>query len=99
MCVWPLHQHPECCSLTQVLQTPQHLSPLEIRLFVQLQLQAKALELKIVVLLGRLMKKDFVKFLTVLSNIRKQLNHKLVEEGGKGGTYSLFLLEATTNQC
>lgn len=32
------------------------------------------------------MKKDLVKFLTVLTNIRKYLNYNSVEEGGKGGT-------------
>lgn len=83
MCVWPLHQHPKRCTLTQVLQTPQHLLPLEIHSLVQSQPQAEALELKIVILLGRLMKKDLVKFLTVLTNIRKYLNDKSVEEGGK----------------
>lgn len=57
---------------------------------VQLQPQAKALELKIVVLLGRPMKKNLVKFLSVLTNIRKYLNDKSLEEGSKRGIYNIF---------
>lgn len=55
LCTTPPERH----SFAQLLQTPQPLSPLEIHLFAQLQPQAKALELKITVLLGRLMKKTY----------------------------------------
>lgn len=90
---------PEHRSLTQVLQTPQHLLTTGNPPLCSTTATSQSSWAENCGGVGENNEKKLIEVSNYeLSNIRKYLNNESVEEACEEGTYSLFLLEATTNQ-